>query len=402
MFSTKILAILAIIMVAVFSPALISQAAEPPSVGTASIEDDQASGDSVVIALSGVSPGTYTAALVSGNDVEVLSVGSADVVLPVIQGVTQTTGALNITFDSNSDGYDGSDLLSTYSRITISGTDGLIAYSDALQSSATAEINAAIADGAALNKELDAALSAAKEAQSASTKATIDQKMETAFANIAGIIASANAMDAHAQAAIAADPDEDGIRTAAATVSEMVANVKNWANAASNTATNDVITNTSVTVQKIFVDSVVNNLDAARNGFDADGNGLVGISSQVVESPNCILDSQGNIGGISFVSCSEETTTVYDSLGEGGSGQAYAAARNMANFSITASPLPPAEVSEVTEVVEEEPEPTTHILDLGLPSVGEKILASFMQITMVMGLAFVGVGGLMFVKGRRQ
>ena len=162
MFSTKILAILAIIMVAVFSPALISQAAEPPSVGTASIEDDQASGDSVVIALSGINPGTYTAALVSANDVESFSIGSGDVVLPVLQGVTQSTGTLNITFDSNSDGYDGSDLLSAYSRITISGSDGLIAFSDALPSSATAEINAAIADGAALNRELDAAISASK------------------------------------------------------------------------------------------------------------------------------------------------------------------------------------------------------------------------------------------------
>ena len=125
MFSTKILAILAIIMVAVFSQALISQAAEPPSVGTASIEDDKASGDSVVIALSGISPGTYTAALVSANDVESLVIGTADVTLAVTQGVTQSTGELNITFDSNSDGYDGSDLLSAYSRITISGPDGL-------------------------------------------------------------------------------------------------------------------------------------------------------------------------------------------------------------------------------------------------------------------------------------
>jgi len=384
MFSTKILAILAIIMVAVFSPALISQAAEPPSVGTASIEDDKASGDSVVIALSGISPGTYTAALVSANDVESLVIGSADVTLAVKQGVTQSTGELNITFDSNSDGYDGSDLLAAYSRITISGSDGLIAYSDALPSSATAEINAAIADGAALNNELDAAISAAKEAQSASDKATIDQKIEAAFVNISGINAFADSMDVRAKAAVAAAPGEAGIGAAASKISEMVPNIKAWANAASATATNDVATNSSVAVQKIFVDSVVSYLNAARNGYDADGSGSIADIVTDVSDPDLpVVTSTG--------------------AGEGGGAQAYAAARDMANFSITASPLPAAEVTEVTEVVvEEEPEDTTHILDLGLPSVGERILASFMQISMVIGLGFVGVGGLLFAKSRRQ
>jgi hypothetical protein len=382
MFSTKILAILAIIMVAVFSPALISQAAEPPSVGTASIEDDKASGDSVVVALSGISPGTYTVALVSANDAESLGIGSADVTVPVIQGVTQSTGELNITFDSNSDGYDGSDLLSAYSRITISGSDGLIAYSDALPSSATAEINAAIADGAALNKELDAAISAAKEAQSASDKATIDQKMGSAFVNISGINAFADSMDARAKAAVAAAPDEAGIGAAASKISEMVSNIKAWANVASATATNDVATNSSVAVQKIFVDSIVNQLNAARNGYDADGSGSIADVVTDASDPDLpVVTSTG--------------------AGEGGGAQAYTAARDMANFSLTASPLPAAEVTETEEVVEE-PEATTHILDLGLPSVGERILASFMQISMVVGLGFVGFGGLLFAKSRRQ
>ena len=85
--------------------------------------------------------------------------------------------------------------------------------------------------------------------------------------------------------------------------------------------------------------------------------------------------------------------------GEGGGTQAYAAARDMANFSLTASPLPAA---EATEEVVEEPEATTHILDLGLPSVGERILASIMQVSMLIGLAFVGVGGLLITKSRRQ
>ena len=230
MFSTKLLAILAILVVAMLSPALVTQAAEPPSVGTASIEDDKATGDSVVIALSGINPGTYTASLVSANDVNSLSVGSADVIIPVIQGVIQSTGTLDITFDSDSEGYDGSDLLASFSRITISGSDGLIAYSDSLPNAATVEINASISSALALNNELDAAISAAEEAHAASDKATIDEKIALAFVNISGINGFADAADANAKAAVAAAPDETGIRTSAANISEMVANVKAWAN----------------------------------------------------------------------------------------------------------------------------------------------------------------------------
>ena len=377
MFSTKLLAILAILVVAMLSPALVTQAAEPPSVGTASIEDDKATGDSVVIALSGINPGTYTASLVSANDVNSLSVGSADVILPVIQGVIQSTGTLDITFDSDSEGYDGSDLLASFSRITISGSDGLIAYSDSFPNAATVEINASISSALALNNELDAAISAAEEAHAASDKATIDEKIALAFVNISGINGFADAADANAKAAVAAAPDETGIGASAANISEMVANVKAWANSASTTATTNVLTNSSVAVQKIFVDSIISNLNAARNGFDADNSG--GIADTVTDTSD-----------------PDEPVIISTGSGEGGGTQLYAAARDMANFSITASPLPAAEV--VKPAVAD----STHILDLGLPSVGESILASFMQISMLVGLSLVAIGGVLYAKGRRQ
>ena len=377
MFSTKLLAILAILVVAMLSPALVTQAAEPPSVGTASIEDDKATGDSLVIALSGINPGTYTASLVSANDVNSLSVGSANVILPVIQGVIQSTGTLDITFDSDSEGYDGSDLLASFSRITISGSDGLIAYSDSFPNAATVEINASISSALALNNELDAAISAAEEAHAASDKATIDEKIALAFVNIAGINGFADAADANAKAAVAAAPDETGIGASAANISEMVANVKAWANSASTTATTDVLTNSSVAVQKIFVDSIISNLNAARNGFDADNSG--GIADTVTDTSD-----------------PDEPVIISTGSGEGGGTQLYAAARDMANFSITASPLPAAEV--VKPAVAD----STHILDLGLPSVGESILASFMQISMLVGLSLVTIGGVLYAKSRRQ
>ena len=289
------------------------------SVGTASIEDDKESGDSVVISLSGINPGTYTASLVSEYGENTLDIGSADVLLAVVQGVTQSTGTLDITFNSDSEGYDGSDLLAAFNRITISGSDGSIAYVDSLPSAATVEINSSIASGLSLNNELDAAISAAKEAQVASDKATIDEKIALAFANIDGINAFADAVDTNAKAAVAAASDESGISASATKVSEMVANVKAWANAASATATNDVLTNSSVAVQKIFIDSIISNLDAARNGYDADNSG--GIADTVTDTSD-----------------PDEPVITSTGAGEGGATQLYAAARDMANFSITASP----------------------------------------------------------------
>jgi len=289
------------------------------SVGTASIEDDKESGDSVVISLSGINPGTYTASLVSEYGENTLDIGSADVLLAVVQGVTQSTGTLDITFNSDSEGYDGSDLLAAFNRITISGSDGSIAYVDSLPSAATVEINSSIASGLSLNNELDAAISAAKEAQAASDKATIDEKIALAFANIDGINAFADAVDTNAKAAVAAASDESGISASATKISEMVANVKAWANAASATATNDVLTNSSVAVQKIFIDSIISNLDAARNGYDADNSG--GIADTVTDTSD-----------------PDEPVITSTGAGEGGGTQLYAAARDMANFSITASP----------------------------------------------------------------
>ena len=289
------------------------------SVGTASIEDDKESGDSVVISLSGINPGTYTASLVSEYGENTLDIGSADVLLAVVQGVTQSTGTLDITFNSDSEGYDGSDLLAAFNRITISGSDGSIAYVDSLPSAATVEINSSIASGISLNNELDATISAAKEAQAASDKATIDEKIALAFANIDGINAFADAVDTNAKAAVAAASDESGISASATKVSEMVANVKAWANAASAPATNDVLTNSSVAVQKIFIDSIISNLDAARNGYDADNSG--GIADTVTDTSD-----------------PDEPVITSTGAGEGGGTQLYAAARDMANFSITASP----------------------------------------------------------------
>ena len=112
------------LMVSVFMPATIFAESEAITYGTAVVQDDQATNDSIVINMSGVAPaadGTaYNAVLVSGSGTSSLNLGEVTVVQPVIQGVIQETGNINFTFDSNSTGYDGSDLLAvSYTHLTL-------------------------------------------------------------------------------------------------------------------------------------------------------------------------------------------------------------------------------------------------------------------------------------------
>ena len=79
---------------------------EAESVGTASVQDDQASSDSIAISLTGIpkaSDGTsYNAYLESGDGSNTLNLGTGSVELPVVHGVIQGTGSLEITYDSSS------------------------------------------------------------------------------------------------------------------------------------------------------------------------------------------------------------------------------------------------------------------------------------------------------------
>ena len=117
---------------------------------------------------------------------------------------------------------------------------------------------------------------------------------------------------------------------------------------------------------QIFVSNVINQLSAARNGWDADNSGVI------------------------------DATT-----GEGGGAQAYAVGQSMASFTLTASDLPGAEETETTTT--ESSATSGHVLgSLGLPSVGEKILSNLMAISALFGLLFVAGGAALISRSKQS
>ena len=78
---------------------------------------------------------------------------------------------------------------------------------------------------------------------------------------------------------------------------------------------------------------------------------------------------------------------------------------------LPAIPVPPTPVTP-TPTPKPKPAPTPvptpepvvekqHVLEIGLPSVGEEAFAQLMLISLVAGLGILGVGGLLYARNRR-
>ena len=380
MFRTKTLVILALMLFTVVTPVLATHADdEAESVGTASVQDDQATSDSVIISLTGISPAgdgsSYLVSLMSADGEKTLELGTASVNLPVVHGVIQGTGTVDLVFDSASANYDGANLLASYSRIKITKEPaGAAVYSDALPGEAVDEIKALLDDIASLNSALDAAIASAQSAQAESDTDGVNSHINEVVAAIAGVEGLSDSINTHAVAAGGAAADESGITDGVTAIGTITSNINGWTAAAKTTSEDDILSQSSATVAQIFVDKVVNDLSAARNGWDADNSGSVDATA-----------------------------------GEGGAAQAYSVGQGMATFTLIAGDLPAPE--GVTEVVVPVVEPTPvvvvveetpqHILELGLPSVGEQLLGSAMQVSFIFGLLLVGFSGLILVRSKR-
>ena len=374
MFRTKTLAILALMLFTLVTPVMATHADdEAESVGTASVQDDQASSDSIAISLTGIpkaSDGTsYNAYLESGDGSNTLNLGTGSVELPVVHGVIQGTGSLEITYDSSSAGYDGSNLLSSYSRVKITEEpSGKVVYSDALPGGAVSEIKGLLDDVVALNSAIDAAISSANSASAASDTTGINDEINLVVSAVDNIVDLSGQINAHAIAAGEAAPDESGVVDNVSGIEAITSNISAWSSSAKKTAEEDILPQSSSAVAQIFVSNVINQLSAARNGWDADNSGVI------------------------------DATT-----GEGGGAQAYAVGQSMASFTLTASDLPGAE--ETSEESTEPVETTTsgHVLgSLGLPSVGEKILSNLMAISALFGVLFVAGGATLISRSKQS
>ena len=370
MFRTKTLAILALMLFTLATPVMATHADdEVESVGSASVQDDQASSDSIAISLTGIpkasNGATYNAYLESGDGSDTLNLGTGSVDLPVVHGVIQTTGSLVITYDSTSSGYDGSNLLDSFSRVKITEEpSGTVVYSDALPGGAVSEIKEMLDDVIALTTAIDEAISSANSASSASDTAGINDGINSVVSAVDNIVDLSGQINAHAVAASEAAPDESGISDNVSGIEAITSNISAWASSAKKTAEEDILPQSSSAVAQIFVSNVINQLSAARNGWDADNSGAISATT-----------------------------------GEGGGTQAYSVGQSMALFTLTASELPSAEETSEEPAVEEKNESAGHLLgSLGLPSVGEKILSNLMYISILSGILLVASGGTLMAR----
>ncbi len=367
MFRTKTLIIITALMVSFLIPTVTFAESDAVTFGTAIVQNDQAANDSIVISMSGVTPAAegspYNAVLISQDGTNSLNLGEVEVVQPVIQGVIQPTGSINLTFDSSSEGYDGQDLLITYGRIKIThGPGGSTAYSDDIPASAAVSINGIMGELNTIDDHLDAALANIATAQASTDIDEIKTSVASAMADTSAIAELADGLPAHATAAAEVDGEDSNLAEGAAGVIASAGNISAWVNSAKATADNDVASQTSAAVANIFADKIFNELSAAKNGWD------------------------GNTDG-----------TISSSTGEGGSAQARASAQQMGTLTLEAKELPG---SETATAAESGGGTSGSVLGLGLPSVGEKLIANLLLMGAALGILMMGAGSLIYVRNR--
>jgi hypothetical protein len=356
MFRTKIIAIMAIVLLTLVAPTMAMHAeAASPVVGNVLIQTDQSQSDSAVINLSGVAPAPegsdYQVTLKSNDGRQTLSLGAISVVADVVHGVIQSTGSGSLSFNSSSENYTGANLISTYSRVTITQGDE-ISFAGHVNSTAIVEIDAMLDDINSVSASLGTALTYAESAKAATDSSTINSNITSMVESLSSIGTDIAKIDAHATAASVA-ADDLGVTASSTAIIAVTANINNWVDSVTSNATDNVIAQSEVAISKIHVTKIAFDISAALNGWDSDNSGIITASAT-----------------------------------EGGSTQAYATGQSMATMYITSGEDAP------------ELEISNHILNLGLPNVGDPMLSLLLQLGFVFSIVMIGFGGLVYIKNR--
>ena len=380
--------------------------------GTAVIWDDQSLSDSITTSMAGVTPpaeGTaYEGWLVSDDGEAEMSVGIMTVA---------TDGSISHTFGSASEGYTGENLIAGFNTFVITvesvpdddpGSSSNVAFGYSVPLDGIAHIRHLLSDwppGSGvgimtnLKAQLDIAINYAELAAASDTIEDVQNQMHLVVNVIEGaeganydaslsdsgdgIGVIAHAQDSkHGSLAATAVPDDTVIGEHALLVEASGANVENWANEARDIALT-VIGTSNLELAKIFVGpggrTVVSTLIAARNGFDADGDGTVGSGAS-----------------------------------EGGANQAYVEAQLMATYTLapgTPVQVVPTPAPEPTAVPTPAPEPTAVPTPVpaalqptapGLPGVGDDSVPIVAQLALLAAVVLLGTGGIFMVRGRRS
>jgi len=388
--------------------AVLISADAPAGTGTAVIWDDQSLSDSITTSMAGVTPpaeGTaYEGWLVSDDGEAEMSVGIMTVAID---------GSISHTFGSASEGYTGENLITGFNTFVITvesvpdddpGSSSNVAFGYSVPLDGIAHIRHLLSDWPSgsgvgiitnLEAQLDIAIQHAELAAASDTIEDVRNHMhhvinviegaeganyDASFSDPGdGIGVIVHAQDSkHGAFAATAVPDDKVIAEHALLVEASGANVENWANEARDIALN-VIGESNLQLAKIFVGpggrTVVSTLIAARNGFDADGDGTVGSGAS-----------------------------------EGGAAQAHVEAQLMATYTLapgtpvqvvpTPTPEPTAEPTPepTPEPVASVPQPTAP----GLPGVGDDSVPIAAQLALLAAVVLLGTGGIFMVRGRRS
>lgn len=338
--------------------------------GAATVFDDAGMSDGLEVSLMGAdAPDAgkeYAVWLANEDQSAFLRVGTLDV---------GEDGSASLTFNSESAGYGGDNLIATYSSLAISVEDAGSSPSSPSEQGAASEVfegemleqaRGLVMAMSDLRSELKAASMNATMASEAESLEDIKNYVEMAAEGLDGAIESA-AMASAAAAAVGASGEEGSGRSAHAALAQSNAeNAKMYAMMARDAA-QSALDQDDAALAKIFVgpggSSLVSLTDAALNGFDSNGN-----------------------------------TTLEAS--EGGAMQAYRHAQQAVAWSPRAGGLPilatPTPVATATPIPP--PQPTAP----GLPGVGGDTVSPVVLMAIAAAAGLLVVGGAMSIRNRTR
>ena len=164
----------------------------------------------------------------------------------------------------------------------------------------------------------------------------------------------------HGPFAAGAAADDDVVVAGAALVDVTGKNAEDWATLGRDIALTS-LSQTNITLAKLFLGpgagTVISTLEAARDGFDTDGDG-----------------------------------TIESIAGEGGADQAYVEAQRMATYTLRAGGFAAADTAA----------PAVVGPGIGLPSVGDSSVPGLAQAALIASLVLLSTGGLILVRRRRS
>lgn len=341
--------------------------------GAATVFDDAAMSDGLEVSLMGASAPDegkeYAVWLVAEQQSAFMRVGALSV---------GDDGSASLTFDSSSDGYTGDNLIATYSGWAISVEDAGSSpdrptdqgmASEVFEGDTLSNARDLVMAMSDLRSELKSAAMSADMAAEADSIEDVTMHITSAVESLGGAVEQAGAASAAANAVGASGEEGSGRSAHAALAQTSAANAEMYAMMAQGAA-QSALDQDDVDLAKIFVGpggrTVVSLIDAALNGFDANGNTKLEAS-------------------------------------EGGAMQGYRHAQQAVAWSaqpgglpILATPTPVPTSTPVPTPVP--PMPTAP----GLPSVGGETVSPVVLLAMLAAAGLLVVGGAVSIRGRAR